>query len=266
MQEQSEMLGELLKKTREAKKITIRQVAERLKLSESKINAIEADEPALMQSDIARGYLRSYARLLDLDEQQLLKSHAIMFPSQQADIHVTTEALQKLDSQQRLIKTTMRTMVIGVGLIVLAVGVSYFWYQYAPMSSQSAQTDPNASNQTSAEAPDALDKEALVAEVTGQNDVADKTPELANQTGPVKQGEIEIKLVFTQQSWTSVHDASNKSIYNKLADANSQELVSGNPPLKLVIGNAGGTKLYLRGNEVNLEQYTVNNVARLNLE
>ena len=266
MQETSEMLGAFLKQSREAKNMTLATVAERLKLSQSKIKALEADDAAIMQSDIARGYLRSYARLLEIDAQQLLDTHARLFPQQRADIHVTTEALQKSVNRQRKVKKTMRLLVFSGSFIVLALCAIYFWSEFIPVSAPEPSAQAQAENQGPGSENNPVDKEQLVAEVSGQTDQPEKSTELANQTGPLKQGQIEIKLVFSEQSWTSVRDAQGKSIYNKLADANTQEVVSGYPPLKLIIGNANGTKLYAHGSEVSLAKYSENNVARLNLE
>jgi cytoskeleton protein RodZ len=82
----------------------------------------------------------------------------------------------------------------------------------------------------------------------------------------MQQGQIELKLVFTEQSWTSVRDIEGRSIYNKLAEAGTQDLVYGFPPLKLIVGNVHGTKVYAHGSEISLDKYMQNNVARLNVE
>jgi cytoskeleton protein RodZ len=266
MQEQSELLGGLLKQIRESKNLSIAQVADRLKLSISKIQALEADDETLMRTDIARGYLRSYARLLEIDDQQLLATHKQLFPQQRADIHVTTEALQKTVKRQRALKKGVRLVSLSAFLLVLCIAAGYLWYVTRATQADSAISNGQENMADSANEPAPLDKDKLVADVTAQSDQQEKSTDLVNQTGPVKQGQIEIKLVFSEQSWTSVRDVQGRSLYNKLAEANSQDVVSGFPPLKLIIGNVNGTKLYAHGKEVNLTQYTENNVAKLNLE
>ena len=83
MQEDQASLGSLLRQNRESKKLTQQQVADRLRLSVAKIQALESEQRELMTTDLARGYLRQDARVLQMDEQQLLDLHSQLFPTQQ---------------------------------------------------------------------------------------------------------------------------------------------------------------------------------------
>ena len=81
----SSLIGAVLRDEREAQKLSVEEVALRLRLSEKQINALESDDFSLFGSAIfARGFIKSYARLLTLDPQSLLDAHLRMFPQDQS--------------------------------------------------------------------------------------------------------------------------------------------------------------------------------------
>jgi cytoskeletal protein RodZ len=67
----SESPGALLKKTRETKKISINEVAEKLCLSRGRIEDIEADCYQNIPFVYFQGYLKSYAQFLEIPKEQL---------------------------------------------------------------------------------------------------------------------------------------------------------------------------------------------------
>lgn len=71
--------GQQLRAEREALGVTVREVADTLNLSMTIVQALEADDYGRMPGTVfARGYIRAYARLLDLDPAPLLE----LFPEQ----------------------------------------------------------------------------------------------------------------------------------------------------------------------------------------
>ncbi len=65
--------GSILRAEREALGVTVREVSETLNLSMSAIEAIEADDYERLPGPVfARGYVRAYARLLELEPDPLL--------------------------------------------------------------------------------------------------------------------------------------------------------------------------------------------------
>ncbi len=266
MQEQNQSLGEILRQSRESKKLSIQQVAERLRLSVAKIQAIESDDVELLRTDLARGYIRNYAKLLGTDVQILLDLHSQAYPQQQQQIFIVTEALQKKADQYRALKKTIALGILLVGSIsVLILGLYQGYVYLSDHAANTVSSETNSANVAENEK-QILDKEQVAAEVNALADKQEKVNTNVNGNGPMQQGQIELKLVFTEQSWTSVRDVEGHSVYNKLAEAGTQDLVYGFPPLKLIIGNVHGTKVYVHGSEISLEKYMQNNVARLNVE
>jgi cytoskeleton protein RodZ len=266
MQEQNQSLGEILRQSRESKKLSIQQVAERLRLSVAKIQAIESDDVELLRTDLARGYIRNYAKLLGTDAQILLDLHSQAYPQQQQQIFIATEALQKKADQYRALrKNLLIVFVLMVSISLIGIGAYHGVTYLAEHQSMPVSNKASAENEAATEK-QILDKEQVAAEVNAQADKQESVNANTNANGPMQQGQIELKLVFTEQSWTSVRDIEGRSIYNKLAEAGTQDLVYGFPPLKLIVGNVHGTKVYAHGSEISLDKYMQNNVARLNVE
>ncbi len=264
MQDQ-QSLGQCLKQKREAKKISIQQVAQHLRLSPSKIEAMESDDAELMNSDFARGYLRNYARLLQIDEQMLLDIHRRDFPELQQKIVLNTEALKKSTDQSIAIKKTFLLGLVAL-LIITYIGFSI----YAKLTHPSDFDDLNKQALPSQTVDDiqtqSLDAQVVADDVKQQATQQELSNANMNHSSPMQQGQIEIKFVFSEQTWASVRDAEGRSIYNKLAEAGTKDVVYGRPPLKLIIGNVHGTKLYKNSDEISLDKFMQNNIARLNVE
>lgn len=75
-----------------------------------------------------------------------------------------------------------------------------------------------------------------------------------------------LELVFNEQSWTEIHDASGQRVLVGLQSPGTQATAEGEPPFRLTIGNASGVELRYRGDPVDLTAHAGgNNVARFTL-
>jgi cytoskeleton protein RodZ len=72
-------------------------------------------------------------------------------------------------------------------------------------------------------------------------------------------------LRATGDSWIEVVDAQDRIVFSRVLRAGETATIDGLPPLRVRIGNAGGTSVTFRGQAVDLGPYTRVNVARLEL-
>jgi len=80
VEQDASSVGAMLRAAREAQGLTVADVAERIKFSVKQLEALEADNrEGLPEGAFLRGFVRSYARTLHLDEAPLL---ALMSPTQ----------------------------------------------------------------------------------------------------------------------------------------------------------------------------------------
>ena len=111
--------GEQLRTAREAAGISVHEISTHVRLDSRVIHALEADDyEALPAPTFVRGYLRGYARLLDLSPQPVLQAfeqRELSPPSLVADISVKSQ-IRSGDFPFRIV-----TYVVVVALVVLVV-------------------------------------------------------------------------------------------------------------------------------------------------
>ena len=67
-------------------------------------------------------------------------------------------------------------------------------------------------------------------------------------------------------SWTEIKEAGGRVVYSRKGTPGTEQWADGQPPFELVVGNAPETRLFYRGNEVDLTPYIKGTVARLQLQ
>ncbi len=286
--EQSESLapkvGVLLAKARKSQKLSVEDVATSLRLSIAKINALEADD-FLVISDptLARGFIRSYARLLKLDPEPLLIAHRQLIPAEIVNpIGVKTEVVSS-----PIQGSNLRNKSIILVLVFVAI-ISLVWFFVYHDDSGSDVAEVNVSTVTQESLPqqalpvaerevknnEQITELQLPKEATSSNSepstASEKTANEPAKVEPMKKVSVgsslvRVKLVFTGNAWVSVKDKSGNTVYDKTAKAGGEEYVEGVPPLKFHIGNVSATQVVFNGETIDLSPNTYNNMARVTL-
>ena len=79
----SPQMGEILREKREEKNLTVEDVSNRLRLSVRQIQALEANDFATFPEPMmTRGFIRNYARFLEIDPDPLLQAYREYVPSE----------------------------------------------------------------------------------------------------------------------------------------------------------------------------------------
>jgi cytoskeleton protein RodZ len=98
---------------------------------------------------------------------------------------------------------------------------------------------------------------AFPASVAGDDEV------LAHQAGAPS---IPLQVIASADSWVEVVDAQGHTLLSRTVVAGESVGLDGALPMRVKIGNAGGTHLKLRGDNVDLTPWTRDNVARLEVK
>ncbi len=297
-------VGVALKSARERRNMTVEDVCTHLRISPHQVKALESDDfAALPEAMITRGFIRNYARLLEIDAEPLLQAYRAFMP-------VVVPRALTLKSENILItgkdKRPWLKYIVASLFIALFLGVWQFYMDYTPKPSVQqavlpaentdghADTNAGASQETvsdnivteslpvaalpAAERVQTEEAQAALApaEVTSgtsasANGAATTTTTNTNQplTNDVKTAAkttAKLKLSFSQTSWVNVTDRNKKMIFDKIMPAGSEDTVEGEPPLEVVVGNAPGSRLVFNDKLVDLVPYTKSNVARVTLE
>ena len=289
------LIGEILRKAREAQKLSVEDVASRLHLSVKQINALEQDDFAVFGSAmLVRGFIKNYARLLSLDSAPLLEAHRNIAPQEQ--FQAIAYQSDNITSVQTPSFSKFNALLLGALIVLSLIVVAIYQYvshqdsaapldkpvpaevqqstdgeslpQAAlPAAERDANIDssvtevplPKSADAVVSQAPKSADKPTI------KDPVAEQVKSEPVKSDQVQAGTVRVKLVLTAPSWISVQDKTGKTVFSKLANTGASEYVEGVPPLKFHIGNASGTQLVFNGQPVDLSANTNNNIARITL-
>lgn len=304
LQARVQNLGSTLQAARLEKKLSQQDVSNSLRYSVKQIDALENNVfDSLPDAMMTRGFIRSYAKYLELDAEPLLAAYrtslgddpekVISVRSSMRPVALTKESLPWL-------KYILASIVVLLFLLAWMAYVEYMPKQEAEVDTGAqlspvqtyAQTTPEPISPTVEALPEAaLPAAERLAEDDANPVLADATATQANysassqasvsaepsasvQAAPVATASVSsqssaaknITFTFSGQSWVRVVDTAGKVIYEKLSHSGETDTIQAVPPVDIVVGNASETKLNFSGQEVDLAAKTKNNVARVTLE
>ena len=272
--------GARLREAREAAGLSLDQVAQQLKLAQRQVKALEDENfGELPGRTFSRGFVRNYARLLNLDPHDLLAqlpdaAHAPALES--PALHSTGTMIAELPSTAVAKPNFARWLIplVLVGCIVAAA--AYEWYGGGlaalnePRRQSSVPAEPVAAAVTSL--PNPLTSEnrpmtnASPAPVLDNVSISAPMSASASVVTPAQTPvDAPLLLAYAGPSWTEVRDRNGQLLISRLVEADSNEAVRGTAPFDVVLGNAHVVTLTYRGKPVDLAPHTRQNVARLTL-
>lgn len=294
--------GARLKIAREAKNLALSDVAAKLKLTSRQVEALEEEDLSHLPSEVfVRGFVRNYARLVDLDPASLIAPVNV-----QAEVsEIITAPNAGLVVGSSSIRRWVIYPLIAMAVFLILVAALYHWLRQGEDSLIS--TPPELATQSLTPAPSvpvvppapvpaptlpAVDKSVttpLTLPGTSMSPVSNATepqnevpatavapaavkpavPEAlvvpANADTNVKSGTRSMRFEPTQDAWIQVVDGKGTR-FSRLVRAGTAESFSGEPPFRLVVGEAALVKLTYNGHSIDLMPFIGQKVARLTLE
>ena len=283
-------VGQVLRAAREARGLSQSEAAQLLKLGVRQIDAIEqAAWDALPGLTIVRGFVRNYAKLLGVDPQPLMLELDRSLVRTESRLSLPQAQPADMRSPGKGISARDRLMLIAAfSFLLVAVTVySLFGSDLSDLRQSVQQVIDHAARKEEPVLPptdpvmppgastaDVLNPQALpsVTEPAGPSVSAAVEPQATKLT--TAPGEVstandkapQIKFIIDKDSWVEVRDRSNKVLLSQKHLAGSEQTLSGQGPLSLVIGYAPGVRIYWHGQLVDLAPHTKGDVARLVLE
>lgn len=251
--------GRLLREARESRTFSVRQVANNLHLTMHYVHALESDEFDKLPGDVfVRGYIRSYAQLLELDPDRILKHYREYTERRQA----RKEEAFKRYTRQRNDRNRPWVIISGVVFVVLAV---FLWY----LSDREGQPANNAGpGSPASETPSA--EEADVQQLPEQGEqTAGGSSEESTASGsrsvtgdPVTTdgltldwgGPDILEFLFTAESRVRVRAAGNQAD-SVLLEEGDLLRVEGRAPFDVVIDRAAGVLATFNGRDVDVRSH-----------
>ncbi len=277
-------VGARLRVAREMRQMSVDEVAQALKLGPRQVVALESGNwQGLPGQTFVRGFVRNYARLLQIDPAPLMDHLDATLEKPVDSLHVPAGRPATMPSGQPRRDRTV--VVAGLVLVVLAAlayallpndlsalreraqGLIDSVSRKEPAPEAAAGSAPTAAP-AAAEAvfpPGATPQQVMNPQALAPAEMA-PAPLAAPAANTPAATNAQLRFVFAKESWVEVRDRDNKVVYSQRSPAGAEQSVGGQGPLSLVIGNAAGVTLFWRGQAVDLAPHTKGEVARLVLE
>lgn len=263
--------GSVLSDARQRQGLSVADVARQLKLGVRQIEALEADDyKSLPRITFVRGFIRNYAKLLQIDAEPLLKPTEHLLPTPQVPEAEPGVGEIPTASDKRNTWRSYAIFVLFAALGVMFLGFEWYREQAAPRPKPApvAVKPPKSKSpvmqvtpQPAIPAIPAIPASPIVPSDTPPPEQISEAKPVAQQ---IRSGEI--RLEFDQESWVEITDKNGKTVFSQLSPAGSIQTVRGHPPFSLVVGNAVGVRLTYNDKPVDLQPYTKVDVARMTLE
>ncbi|EGR3453285.1 helix-turn-helix domain-containing protein [Vibrio parahaemolyticus] len=298
--------GTLLKNKRESLGMTQKQVADRLRLRVSVIEDIENNRFESQQvATFTRGYLRSYAKFVGLDEKVVLVAL-----EQTADVKPKEQEIemQSFSRKTKHEKHNSRIMLLTWVIAIVIIGISAAWWWQNQQENSLAQVVAEANVETSQPSVDEIadidlmTEEELIAstpaELAASNNTASESSINAAQTDEVVPAETEestteatqepvalieaaeevqeaspvvpegmtlLTMKFKADCWIQVKDTNGKTLVSGTQKPGQDVELTGKAPFKVILGAPEGVTMTFASEPVDLSGYTSGKVARFTL-
>jgi cytoskeleton protein RodZ len=259
--------GRALAEARVARNLTVAEVAQQLKLSATQVEALEADAYEQLPGPVfVRGFVRNYARLLELDGEALAAKVELPHVSSPASAAIPLSRNIPFPEQGG----SNWLPYVSVLALVIGVVVVYEVFFSSPSEVMVSAVTPKPAAAPVVVQPVVPIKEVAPVSVTSESlPVAETvTVTAVNEPAPVKTqaGMAELHFVFETDSWIEVRDRNERILFSQLNSAGTEHQMQGRRPLSVVIGNARGVRLTYNGQPFDLAPHTRVEVARFTLE
>ncbi|WP_099611908.1 RodZ domain-containing protein [Vibrio fujianensis] len=280
--------GTLLKQKRESLGLSQKQIADRLRLRVAIIRNIEENQfDSDLVSTFIRGYLRSYARAVGVNEHDIMDAYEANCATEPQE-----QKMQSFSRKTKRAKHDNRIMTITWIIVLVIIGMSSLWWwqnnqqdsllpaNNLPINSNEIDTAPpvvEASSEfaTVSELTQAQEQEASTSDIEAiepvepiasiEDDaeaqvIADQTI-TAVETVPNNL----LTMHFSADCWIQVKDATGKTLSTGIKKAGQTVNLQGETPLQVILGAPEGVSVTFASEPIDLSGYTSGKVARFTL-
>ena len=280
----------MLREARQAKGLHIAALAASIKVSQRKLELLEADKVSeLPDATFARALAQTVCRSLKIDPAPVLAAlpQAPSYRLEGVDEGINTPFRDRPGRHEPTDLSAVASPAVWVpALIVVAALAVYLLPSDWVTNLQAAISGPSAPLPVEPAAPPAMAEVPAVEPLALDPSAAASVPEFAasDPVGGVAAAEAvppgsivavpadavasapavgPLHVKAAQASWVEVVDARSQVLMSRMLQPGETVVLDGAMPFKLKVGNAAGTEVAFRGQAIDLAASTRDNVARL---
>jgi len=261
--------GSLLAAARKKQKRTVEEIAEQLNLSSSQIRTIELDQSeGLPEPTYVRGYIRSYAKLLDLNQKEILEHYLNPNWKKGTSLNEIPRGIDVHEHQRNPIVTPSRVLAVlflaGVVGFLVYNGQFDFWKKEADtplvVEEKPPATDEileliEPTNETPGST-EPVDDEFSSAEPV----VADENPLPVESTD-----DYQLELRFSDTCWVDIRDENGEKLAYKSYVKGEVLSLSSAISMNVFVGNVSAVSAVVAGQDFDLSPFQEGVFARFSV-
>ena len=274
-------VGQQLKAARDARGMSLTDIAKALRLSLRQVEAMEQDDWACFScTTIIRGFVRNYSRLVGLDPTQMMQSLDSLHLVPSTNLEMPPGSKVRMPQDDGVARKDYVRVFSGFAILLLAV-MTYFFLPDSLLDStlsflkstmQPTVTHVRKRSGPSVDLPVAAETVTAAPAAATEQPVAPPVPEFVARPDsepqrsekPVTEGSL--VFTFSQPSWVEIRDRTGEIIFSQLSPAGLRREIAGKPPFALVVGNASNVTVLYKGRPVDLSKRSKDDVARVTVE
>lgn len=297
--------GKLLAAAREKSGLTMQQVADKLNFRLVLVEKIEQDQfDSALPATFNRGYLKNYAKLVHISEQEILDSYERICVAQQQDTGLQSVIMQSFSKETEKQAENSRLMWVSYLILAVLVGSTLMWWlqndtiseikknpnviedvavslvnkdvQAAVDKANETIVDTNNADIVNESAPQLSDEGSSFSEddiIGGDSqgvDVADNNAETTtvNTLNPVVENLVEpvdVSFTFLGDCWVNIYDATGNRIAWGIKKAEYEMNITGQPPFSITLGKPELVSIVYNGVAVDMSNFSRGNIAKFTL-
>lgn len=251
--------GTILSQAREDNNLSIGHVADRLCLDIRVIEGLENDNYEKLPSTIfIRGYLRNYAKLLEVPEEPIIEGFDRINKSQKPKTIIATP---KITPQKQTTSLDLWPKLVSILLVISLIVLMVVWQFYSNTAEETensvAQVDPTttepwANQNVGTPVPTENNinngtNNAIATQIVSQDTTQTGTVTETRSNSQTITKEIEetppveldhtLTVHFKRRVWMRIKDSDGKQLYEGIGNKDQVLPVKGTPPYKIKVGN-----------------------------
>lgn len=292
--------GSLLAAARKKQNKSVEEIAAELNLSVTQIKTIELDQnEGLPEPTYVRGYIRSYARLLGLDAEQVLESY--LNPNWQKGSSLDEMPKRLSNADEMGAKNFFTLSKVIMVLLVLSI-VAFLWFsglftsllssfdnsgvksneQNSQVEQSLLSTSTASTENTTPLVANAIPVNSVTSagnstgnnnQPSSENIAEQQTPDSGalsntdeNQAASLEpQAAHNLVLNFIETCWVDIRDSNDKRLAYKSYYVGDELVVSDDVVLNVFLGNADGVKAIYNGESFDMSSYREGVYAKFSL-
>ena len=293
--------GQMLAEARKKLSLGVEDVAEKLKFKKNLVQNIEQDIfDQKLPATFNRGYLRSYAKLVNIDVNEVLSAYDMLGIAevQRSEMQSFSNLTEKQAEHSRLMWLSYLIVAILIGLMVL------WWLQESKQELDESVPNDQAAiinqdtglerkstaeltalkneltseqpvktpvtllpNTQSAEQEIVAESEIIKTEINESNEmIVEVTPEeppVLNQTSVTEMSTV--VFTFSGDCWVNIFDSTGERIAWGVKKSGYEMTISGIAPFKVTLGRPELASIVFNEEAIDMSSFNVGNIAKFTL-